>query len=135
MKGIGALVFPGLMLVGLVLSVLVFVSALQAVGQAAAPVSESVTAEASQAQVAGRGRALFLAKGCLVCHQNDRVTANREGGLDFGDVPNLTHVKIDETYLRRWLHDPKEVKPGTAMPNLGLSDDEVDALVVFLRKE
>jgi cytochrome c oxidase subunit 2 len=36
-------------------------------------------------------------------------------------------------YLRRWLHNPQEVKPGAKMPNLNLKPDELDALVAYLR--
>ena len=53
--------------------------------------------------------------------------------FNFDDVPDLTKLKIDADYLRRWLHDPKALKPATTMPNLNLTDDEIDALVAFLR--
>lgn len=84
-----------------------------------------------QGQLAS-GRSLFLAKGCIVCHQNDRIST---AGRDFVQVPvgpNLTNLSIDPEYLRRWLKDPSVVKPGTEMPTLGLSDEEINALVGFL---
>ena len=34
--------------------------------------------------------------------------------------------------LRLWLADPPAAKPSTAMPNLGLSEQQIDALVVYL---
>jgi cytochrome c oxidase subunit 2 len=46
--------------------------------------------------------------------------------------PNLTTVKADPEYLRRWLANPSALKPNTEMPNLGLSETEIDALVAFL---
>jgi len=35
--------------------------------------------------------------------------------------------------LARWLHDPLTEKPGSKMPRIGLSDDEVTALVAYLQ--
>jgi cytochrome c oxidase subunit 2 len=84
-----------------------------------------------QAQVVP-GRSLFLAKGCIVCHQNDRIST---AGKDFVQVrvgPNLTDLSIGPEFLRRWLKDPSAVKPGTEMPTLGLSDEEINSLVGFL---
>jgi cytochrome c oxidase subunit 2 len=34
--------------------------------------------------------------------------------------------------LRRWLKDPQEVKAGNYMPNLELSDKDLDQLVGYL---
>ncbi len=31
-----------------------------------------------------------------------------------------------------WLADPQAVKPGAQMPDLGLNDDQIDALVAYL---
>lgn len=78
------------------------------------------------------GMSLFLAKGCIVCHQNDKIST---AGKDFVQArvgPNLTNLSIDPEFLRRWLKDPSAVKPGTEMPTLGLSDEEINALAVFL---
>jgi cytochrome c1 len=35
--------------------------------------------------------------------------------------------------LRTWLHDPPAVKEGSIMPNLGLTDQEITALVAYLQ--
>ena len=55
-----------------------------------------------------------------------------EGGgpMDYTDQPN-------EELLRQWLENPLEMKPmqpeaGWGMPNLGLSDEEIDDLVAYL---
>jgi cytochrome c oxidase subunit 2 len=62
-----------------------------------------------------------------------------------GDVgPDLTHVGSRTTLaaltipntpaqLARWLHDPSQVKPGNLMPDLGLSNRDVHALVAYLQ--
>jgi len=58
--------------------------------------------------------------------------------------PNLTHVYSRSAFagdtfdmtpenLRMWLHDPPGVKPGSKMPNLGLSSAEITNLVAYLQ--
>ena len=37
-----------------------------------------------------------------------------------------------EASLKRWLADPPSVKPGSFMPNLALTEQEIDALIVWL---
>lgn len=74
-----------------------------------------------QAAPATTGQALFVAKGCASCH--DR-------GLN--GAPNLTVYKPDAAFLRRWLADPAAVRPDTLMPDLPLSDAEIDALIAYL---
>jgi cytochrome c oxidase subunit 2 len=85
-----------------------------------------------------RGRELFRSLACAGCHTIDGLTAGK-----FAGAPNLTHFAseqdiagvlspVDETNLRRWLADPPAVKPGTAMPNLGLSEQQITDLVNFL---
>jgi cytochrome c2 len=80
------------------------------------------------------GAALFLAKGCVVCHTHTGFTeARREfSGLQVG--PDLTVSSRDAAYLRVWLKDPAAIKPGTEMPNLGLSQTEIESLVAFLKE-
>jgi cytochrome c2 len=34
--------------------------------------------------------------------------------------------------LRKWLKDPAAMKPSTQMPNLGLSDEDIEDLIAFL---
>lgn len=79
----------------------------------------------------GTGRQLFLAKGCITCHNHDEVS--REGDTIFVDVgPDLSTLTADPAYLRSWLHDPVSIKPETLMPDLDLADGEIEALVAFL---
>jgi cytochrome c2 len=78
------------------------------------------------------GQDLFLAKGCMMCHQHDAVREARKVLGDFSIGPDLTHRKLDPDYLRTWLKDPKAVKPATQMPNLELKKDEIEALIAFL---
>jgi cytochrome c oxidase subunit 2 len=83
------------------------------------------------------------------------VNGYPEGGVPDGEPlpqdaqarvgPNLTHwnsrsefaggildVQNDD-HIRAWLANPQEEKPGAQMPNLGLSDEQIEALVAYLR--
>lgn len=81
-----------------------------------------------------RGEELFAAN-CISCHAingeqpspsgpNLKGYANRD--LVAGFRPN------NEQWLKDWIRKPTEVKPGATMPALGLSEDEIDALVQYL---
>jgi cytochrome c oxidase subunit 2 len=74
------------------------------------------------------GRALFQAKGCTACHLHREV--NPGAGVAVG--PDLTEVVLDPAYLRAWLLNPASIRPGTRMPNLGLSESEIEALIAFI---
>ncbi len=78
---------------------------------------------------ASTGRALFLAKGCATCHRHDGA-GEHTGAVAMG--PDLTHYQPDAAFVRRWLRDPQSVRPRTMMPNLELSEDEIEALLAFL---
>lgn len=85
---------------------------------------------------AARGSALFDAKTCIGCH------AIAGHGAPVRVAPNLTHlaeratigagvITNDPANLARWLRDPQGVKPGSHMPDLNLTDDEVNDLVAY----
>src|SRR5262249_49526656 len=76
---------------------------------------------------------------CVGCHLIDGV--NRPNVAQIG--PNLTHFGsrqliagwvLDNTSqnLAEWLRDPQAVKPGSDMPNLKLSQDDINELVADL---
>lgn len=63
---------------------------------------------------------------CIGCHSIGGTGGNVGPALDgVGD-------RYAEAELRAWLADPQSIKPGTAMPDLNLSQDEFDALVPWL---
>jgi hypothetical protein len=116
---------------------LVVVAALIALGGLAARTAGTDTAAAgSQPAVAAirpgdTGEALFVAKGCLSCHRHAGLTLiDSSGGGGF--APDLTHYQGHPDFLRRWLQDPKAIRPTTFMPNLELDAHEIEALVEFL---
>ena len=91
------------------------------------------------------GRTLFAIKGCASCHRHDGLTAERlthngrvmsesESIASTTGPPDLTHYEPDPDFVRAWLRDPGAVRPGTRMPNLGLSEDEIAALLAFLEE-
>lgn len=83
---------------------------------------------------AERGRLLFAAKGCVTCHVH--------GGVDVvGELrnaaPDLTDRRFPAEYLAKFLANPA-IKPPMAdlrMPNLGLKQPEIAALVAFINSD
>ncbi len=100
--------------------------------------------EASQQQLpaavsgeAEQGRTLFLSISCMQCHAVEGTPAKGAAG------PNLTHFAsrgilaagvLENTpeNLQRWLADPQAIKPGCHMPNMKLSNSEVEKLALYL---
>ena len=80
----------------------------------------------------------FVRSGCAGCHTVRGISEVSSIG------PDLTHFASRRTFaaatlrntpdsLRRWLTDPKGIKPGAHMPSFAmLPDDEIEALVTFL---
>lgn len=98
---------------------------------------QTAPATPTTGSTAGDGYALFTTKGCSGCHTVEGVSTGKVG-------PNLTHVYgrsafAGDTFdmtpdnLRMWLHDPPGVKPGSKMPNLGLSSAEITDLIAYLQ--
>lgn len=118
-----------LILAAALVCVVSFASAANHSAQAA----NSQPPSASLGPEADLGRALFLAKGCVICHEHDAVRAERKAFAGFSIGPNLSKVSRSPDYVRVWLKDPSLLKPDTQMPNLGLSKDEIEALIAFLK--
>jgi cytochrome c oxidase subunit II len=86
---------------------------------------------------AQRGEQLFADRTCANCHTVMGTAANQRIG------PDLTHIASRRMLaagaaentpenLAIWLHDPSTFKPGSNMPNLQLSKDDVRYLVAYL---
>lgn len=84
------------------------------------------------------GRAVFLAKGCGGCHTLTQIP----GAVGVAG-PKLDNVTVRATIagnaipntpqnMVRWLMDPASLKPGTAMPDLGLTQTEAQDLAALL---
>jgi hypothetical protein len=82
---------------------------------------------------AARGRALFVAKGCVTCHVNHLDTSNTSVNLG----PALLPQKYQPEFLARMLADPAALIPPrrespVRMPNLHLDQTEIASLVAFI---
>jgi cytochrome c oxidase subunit II len=83
------------------------------------------------------GQRIFETTACINCHAVSGTVANGRFG------PDLTHLMSRETIasgaapntpenLRLWLQNPDSVKPGSKMPAMGLSDQQLDAVTAYL---
>ena len=87
-------------------------------------------------QIAG-GEALINELNCIACHAANKQQSNR---FESRPAPVLftTHNPASAGWLKRWLDDPQNLKPGTIMPDLlhGLDQKDkahtVDALRHYL---
>jgi len=66
---------------------------------------------------------------CLACHK-----LGGKGG-NVGPALDTIGQRMNHQELAVWLKDPNAVKPGTAMPNLGLSPDKIEELAGFLSQQ
>jgi cytochrome c oxidase subunit 2 len=87
---------------------------------------------------AQEGRRVFFANSCVNCHTIRGTSAQGAFG------PDLTHLMSRETLasgaapntperLRAWVRDPQKLKVGCLMPNMQMSDVEVDQIVSYLQ--
>jgi mono/diheme cytochrome c family protein len=106
---------------------------LGAAGFLTARPTEGTSVEAAAPSTAVAGQALFVAKGCVVCHVHDGVPESGDVSLSFG--PELSTYHNGPEFLRAWLTDPTAVRPKTGMPDLGLSTEEIEALIGFLNQD
>jgi cytochrome c oxidase subunit 2 len=102
----------------------------------------------NNATLALQGKYYFFCKtftgnnACISCHS---VYGSTYGNIKALGVvgPNLTHFGSRDLIaggvlnntpddLAKWLTDPQQWKPGNDMPNMGISPDEVQALVAYL---
>lgn len=80
------------------------------------------------------GAQVFTDKSCIQCH------AITPGGKSMG--PNLNNFADRSTvfgirpneaeWIAKWIKDPLKEKPGSQMPQIPMSDEELDALVDYL---
>lgn len=83
------------------------------------------------------GRQIFESQSCVSCHAIRGTAAQGKFG------PDLTHLMSRDTIasgasdntaanLKLWIKDPDYVKPGSLMPAMQLSDDQLDKVVAYL---
>jgi hypothetical protein len=96
--------------------------------------SSEAISEPSISQV-DLGRQLFIAKGCITCHLNSRVASSSEYWTIEMGATNLSKFSASPEALRLRLKDPSSVKSDTKMPNLNLSEAEIEALITFINSK
>lgn len=92
---------------------------------------------AVQDPAVAQGRQLFESESCSSCHTIRGTSANGTFG------PDLTHLMSRDTIasgivpntaanLAAWIKDPEALKPGSLMPAMKLSDDQIHQIVQYL---
>ncbi len=83
------------------------------------------------------GKRVFETTACINCHAVAGTVANGHFG------PDLTHLMSRDTIasgaaantpdnLRQWIRDPDAIKPGSKMPAMGLSEQQINAVTAYL---
>lgn len=83
------------------------------------------------------GKEVIVSKGCGACHVIPGVPGARglvgpplfffsRRTMIAGELPNTPDNLI------RWIQDPKQVEPGTAMPDLNLNDQQARDVAAYL---
>ncbi len=96
---------------------------------------QQAAAEETSAQA---GRQIFFSNTCVNCHAIHGTSAHGAFG------PDLTHLMSRGTLasgtvpnnpvtLRAWVRDPQTLKAGCLMPNMQLTDNEVNQMVAYLQ--
>ncbi len=85
-----------------------------------------------------KGRETFLSLACTGCHVVKGTAAAGKVGPELTYVASKKSIAggvlspVDDANLTKWIKNPPAVKPGTAMPNLNLSDDQIHDIVQWL---
>jgi len=99
---------------------------------AAAPAAANGDTDAVQT-----GRRVFESTACINCHAVSGTVANGRFG------PDLTHLMSRDTIasgaatntpenLRAWIQKPDSIKPGSLMPAMNLTKQDLDAVTAYL---
>jgi hypothetical protein len=81
------------------------------------------------------GRQLFIAKGCITCHYNDRAADRSDYWTIEMGAPDLSSYSSSPEVLAIRLKDPQAAKSDTKMPNLDLKKTEIEALIAFINSK
>jgi len=83
------------------------------------------------------GRALIANYGCGSCHTIPGIPgADSMAGPPLEYFYQRTYIagRLPNTWdnLTHWIQDPQGIEPGTAMPNLGVSENEAHDIAAYL---
>jgi cytochrome c2 len=84
-----------------------------------------------------RGEAMFIQYGCGSCHAlKDVRNATGTVGPPLDGVALRViiggHLSNTPENMEKWIQDPQHVSPGTAMPDLGVSEGDARDITAFL---
>ena len=79
------------------------------------------------AQTAAQAQPEYFKNVCAACH-----AVNGVGGK-IGPELDTAYQRYNPQQMTAWIKNPAAVKPGTAMPNLGLTDTQAAELVKYLQ--
>ena len=100
----------------------------------------TATAPQPAVAIAGRGALLFATKGCTGCHTHASFpNARMQVGPDLTAVADRAGTRVTgldaRAYIRQSLREPGAYRVAgysALMPDLGLTDEQIDALTAFL---
>jgi len=83
------------------------------------------------------GQQLFQTKACVMCHRIQGAEAGGSTGPDLTHLMSRRHIaagalRNSRGDLAAWIADPQGVKPGTTMPRVPLTSDELNDVVAYL---
>jgi len=92
---------------------------------------------APTADLAKQGEQVFLTGACVGCHVVRGTAAAARVGPELthvGERTTIASALLDNTpeNMARWLRNPPAAKPGSKMPNLNLTEDQIQKLVAYL---
>ncbi len=91
---------------------------------------------AASTELTAHGEELVRTKGCVGCHAIQGINDVARVGPNLSNIASRRQIAGVLPYstdnMREWLVNPQAVKPGTRMPDLALTDEELDALVAYM---
>jgi cytochrome c oxidase subunit 2 len=99
--------------------------------------NEQKDAAAPTSDLAKAGEQVFTTGACIGCHTIRGTVAQARVGPELTHVGSRTTIAggtLDNTpeNVAKWLSDPPAIKPGSRMPNLNLTVDQIQKLVAYL---
>ena len=87
--------------------------------------------------LAQRGHGVFMATACNLCHTISGTEAAATTGPDLSHVASRRSIasgalQNHRDNMRTWLANPQAIKPGSHMPTVPLSAEQLDALTAYL---
>jgi len=108
--------------------------AMSACGKQQAPAKQPEVATGGDP---ARGKDLIVKYGCKTCHTIKSIDGpNGVVGPPLDDIKSRSYIAgvLTNTpaHIQQWIMDPPKVKPGTAMPKLGVTEQEAQDIAAFL---